>query len=653
MIFTLLSVALAIVGLVFAGWLKVSLQKQKIQNERIEKFSGLIRSGVASFLMKQFRLLAIFSAVIFLVLFFVPALSWKVGVAFLVGVLFLAICEFSVLKITTLANARVAEKFQDNENEAKRIAFSASAIIGLVVVGLGLLGVSVLYLVFNDSVIIFGFGFGASLAALFVRVGGGIFTKVADVGADLGGKAQSGLMEDDSRNPAVLADSVGDNVGDAAGLSADFFESYVNSLIAAMVFGAMLLPLFGSNALTLPIFLFGLGILVAVLGAFLIRFIKGNVESILNINVWLASLAMLIISFFAIKFLVSDIKVFYAFAPGLLAGLIICLITEYYSSEKNKPVQDLVLASQNGATINIISGLALGLKSVAVPVLAIGLAAYLANRFAGVYGLALASVGLLSILGSYLAAKIYGPIADNAESLARMAELGSEAKNGLAEFDASGNSASAVAKGLAISSTALVSLVLLFSFCSLANLSVLNLLNAKTLAGFLIGGALPFVFSALILKAVVKAAAKMAREVRRQLDEILAGEAEADYNKCLEIATTASLRQLVWPGLLAILSPVIFGFLLGPAGLAGLLAGAILTGFLLAVFMTSAGSAWDNAKKLIEAGNLGGRNDMALSAAIVGDTVGDPLKDTVGPALNIFLKLMAIVAIIIAPLLLL
>ncbi len=583
-------------------------------------------------------------------------IGWRVALAFVLGATFSGVAGNIGMRIATSANVRTAWATRRSIREGLTLAFSSGSVMGLTVVCLGLLGVSLLYLIFKEPTIIYGFGFGASSIALFARVGGGIYTKAADVGADLVGKVEKGIPEDDPRNPAVIADNVGDNVGDVAGMGADLFESYVDSIIAAMVLGVAAVTLFGTQAVTLPLGLAAAGIISSLVGNVVVRLARGGgLHAVLNRGIFTAAGFMAVASFFVVRHtMYPGSGVFFAILAGLVAGIVIGLITEYYTSAANRPAREIATASLTGAATNIISGLSLGMFSAIVPILVVCATIFLSYRFAGLYGIALSAVGMLSTLGITLATDTYGPVADNAAGIAEMARMGEETRRRAEELDAVGNTTAAIGKGFAIGSAALTALVLAVSYSQVVGLEAIDIIEPKVMIGLFVGGLLPFVFCSFAMKAVGRAAFGIVEEVRRQFREIegLAdGRAKPEYARCVEIVTGGALRQMVTPSLMAILAPVAVGFALGRAALGGLLAGAIVTGFLLAIMMANSGGAWDNAKKYIEAGNLGGKGSEPHKAAVVGDTVGDPFKDTAGPSLNILIKLMSIVALIIAPLL--
>ncbi len=599
--------------------------------------------------------------VAFLLYFILPD-GLKIAIAFVAGSILSIIAGRVGMYIATRGNVRTAWGVKKSLNEGLRVAFSSGLVTGLSVVGLAVLGITILYLIWGDPEIIYSFGFGASYVALFARVGGGIYTKAADVGADLVGKVEKGIPEDDPRNPAVIADLVGDNVGDVTGMSADLFESYVESIVAAMAIG---FASFISNKdafavndvvsiVLLPLALSAFGILASIGGAFFVRTgEKSNLYWALNKGAFITSVIMIIGSYFLIKWIINDVNIFYAALFGLMAGLIIGLSAEYYTSNSRKPTRSIAEASQTGPATNLIQGLAVGMWSTIIPVLSIGGAILGAYHFGGIYGIAISSVGMLSILTITLAADTFGSVADNAAGISEMAKMGKKVRRRAESLDSLGNTTAAIGKGFAIGSAALTSLVLYMSFAQLTGINIINVVSPPVIVGLFIGGLLPFMFCSLLMKAVGKAAFKMVEEVRRQFRQIkglLKGKAKPDYEKCISISTEAALREMVLPGILAVATPIVVGLVLGAEALGGLLVGKTVVGFLIAIFMANSGGAWDNAKKYIEEGNLGGKGSFAHKAAVVGDTVGDPFKDTAGPSLNILIKLTSIIAIVFVPL---
>ena len=657
----IISLAISLLALIFAGTLAWQIKKKKLREEgspealnKAKKIASFIHQGALVFLIKEYKILAGFVLIITVLLALSP-IGWQTALAFLLGSIFSALAGFVGLYIATLANLKTAWLVRKSLAKGLRMAFSSGAVMSMTVVGLGLLGISILYLIFKDPEIIYGFGFGASLVALFARVGGGIYTKAADVGADLVGKIERNIPEDDPRNPAVIADNVGDNVGGVAGMGADLFESYTNCIIAAMVLGVSITVVFGSQVITLSLLLASVGIIASFFGIFLTKFLKKfKPSNVLIFGTWFSSGLTAIASYFLIKYYFDSLYFFIAFLIGLISGIIIGLVTEHYTSIKAKPTQEVAQAAKTGAGTSIIAGLSLGFFSTLVPVFTVCAAIYFSYLIAGLYGIAISAVGMLSTLGITLATDCYGPVVDNAAGICQIAGLGDKARERAETLDAVGNTTAATGKGFAISSAALTALVLLVSFTQKTNLVNINIINPQVLIGLFIGGLLPFVFSSFSMKAVGKAASKMIGEVRRQFREIsglMEGKTQPDYKQCISISTEAALQQMIMPGLIAILTPLAIGFVLGPEALGSLLAGSLVVGFLLAVTMANAGGAWDNAKKFIEEGNFGGKGSEPHKAAVVGDVVGDPFKDASGPSLNILIKLMAIISLIIAPLL--
>lgn len=639
----------AVLALSSAGLLTRFILRQEQGSEKMREIAQAIQKGATAFLRREYKVVAVFNLVVMVLL--AVFINWQTAVAFSVGALFSAISGYIGMQISTRANIRTAQAARTDLSAALRIAFSSGAVTSFSVVGFGLLGLTILYYLFGDPRLIFGFGFGASAIALFARVGGGIFTKAADVGADLVGKVEVGIPEDDPRNPAVIADNVGDNVGDVAGMGADLFESYVGSIIAAMALG---LASFGPTGATLPLFIAAAGIPASLIGIFFVKTKEEKkINSALRNGLIISSVLVVIAAFLLVRTLLENLGVFYAIVAGLVSGVLIGLLTEYYTSYNYKPTQEIARASQTGAATNIISGFSTGMKSTVLPVLVLAGAIYLSFHFAGLYGIALAAVGMLSTLGMSLAVDAYGPVADNAGGIAEMSKLPAEVRRRTDALDAVGNTTAAMGKGFAIGSAALTALALFNTFSVEANLSSLSISNPQVMIGILIGGIIPFLFSSLTMTAVGNAAFEMIEEVRRQFREIsglINGEAPADYARCVDISTAAALKKMIWPTLLAILSPLVIGLVLGLNALGGMLAGATVSGVILAITLANAGGAWDNAKKYIELGNLGGKGSDTHKAAVTGDTVGDPFKDTSGPSLNILIKLMSIVSLVLVPL---
>ncbi|MBI2136690.1 sodium-translocating pyrophosphatase [Candidatus Woesearchaeota archaeon] len=656
----------AVIGLLFAGWLAKFISEQDAGNEKMQDIASKIHEGAMAFLKKQYSILAIFVAVVFVLVFYF--INAGTAISFVTGGFLSALAGFIGMQISTKANVRTTAAARKDLNSALKIAFSSGTVMALCVVGFGLLGLSILFWIFKDPNIIIGFGFGASSIALFARVGGGIYTKAADVGADLVGKVEVGIPEDDPRNPAVIADNVGDNVGDVAGMGADLFESYVGSIIAAMILGVVMYKtanIFGNPGVMFPLLLSAMGIIASIIGYFFVRIGKNQkeVHKAFNRGLIVASILVAAGSYFLAKMMFNNLGLFWSIITGLLTGILIGWNTEYYTDTGKKHVQSIAQASGTGPATTIIQGIVVGMHSTANTLIIISagifLSYYTGNLLgvegAGIYGIAIAGVAMLSTLGISLAIDAYGPVADNAGGIAEMSGLDKAVRGRTDLLDAAGNTTAAIGKGFAIGSAALTALALFSSYASAANLSIVNLINPKVIIGILLGGMLPFYFTALTMASVGKAAYAMVEEVRRQFKKIpglLAGKpgAKADYARCVAISTEGALKEMILPGLLTILSPIVFGVLFGAEALAGLLMGALVSGVSLAVFLANSGGAWDNAKKYIEGGKHGGKGSPHHKAAVIGDTVGDPFKDTSGPSLNILIKLMTIVSLVFLPL---
>ncbi len=667
--------AAAVLALAFAFFKARWVAKHDAGTDKMQEIAGYIREGALAFLAREYKVLAIFAVIVASAL---AAANWNseashplVAVAFLAGAICSALAGYFGMLVATSANVRTTNAARKGLNEALNVAFSGGTVMGMSVVGLGIIGLSGITIALQYTgwvgtdwnrimAVIGGFSMGASSIALFARVGGGIYTKAADVGADLVGKVEAGIPEDDPRNPAVIADNVGDNVGDVAGMGADLFESYVGSIVAAMVLAA---SVGNMPALFFPLIIAAAGIIVSIISTFFVRTKDGgNPQTALNIGTFMAAGVMIAVTAGLAYVIMPDgitlagieynyLGIFGAVVAGLVAGSLIGLITEYFTSEGGKPVHKIAAASETGAATNIISGLALGMHSTAIPVILIGACILVSFEFAGLYGIALAAIGMLCTTGIQLAVDAYGPIADNAGGIAEMSGLEPEVRERTDKLDAVGNTTAAIGKGFAIGSAALTALALFSAYITQAGIETINVAEPTILVGLMLGALLPYVFSALAMTAVGEAAFEMINEVRRQFREIpgiMEGTTPADHRRCVDIATSAAIKRMVLPGLIAVLAPVLVG-LYDKEALAGMLVGVTVSGILLAIFQSNAGGAWDNAKKHIEVGNFGGKGTEAHKASVVGDTVGDPFKDTSGPALNILVKLISVIALVLAP----
>jgi K(+)-stimulated pyrophosphate-energized sodium pump len=667
-----ITVLSGILGLAFAGFLAAYVLKHDEGSEQMREISAGIKEGALAFLGREYRILAIFVVAVTIILAIVPNLGPWVALSFFFGAVCSGLAGYVGMNTAIRSNSRTAEAARKSLNEGLRVAFRSGGVMGMSVVGIGVLGLSVMYFIFSEDPnflqIIPGFGMGASSVAIFARVGGGIYTKAADMGADLVGKVEKGIPEDDPRNAAVIADFVGDNVGDVAGMGADLFESYVDSIIATMTLCTIAFAVTMDNPLTpdlrtawhLPMLIAASGIISSIIGTLLVR--VGEVPKMEALLTALrrgtigASILTALLSFVCVYVLKADLGIFWAVLAGLVAGVLIGEATNYYTSYAYGPTQGISEACQTGPATAIVSGFANGLQSTLAPIIFVVIAITVAYRFADVYGVAIAGIGMLSTLGITLATDAYGPVADNSGGIVEMSGLPPEIRERTDALDSLGNTTAATGKGFAIGAAALTALALMLSYSQAVGIeaSEISLLDAKVIVGLFLGSMLPAVFCAMTLKAVGTASFAIINEVRRQFKEItglMEGTAKPEYGKCVDICTRSALKEMLAPGLITVVSPIVVGFILGPKALAGFLIGSIATGFILAIMMANAGGSWDNAKKWIEAGNYGGKGSEAHKAGVVGDTVGDPMKDTAGPSLNIMIKLMSIISLVFAPVL--
>jgi len=642
-----------LLSLGFAGFLVWSILRKPQGNEKMKDVASAIQEGAKAYLMRQYKTLVLF--VVLLAALIGWLLNVQTAIAFLAGVICSALAGYVGMMVSVRANLRTAEAAKNGLDEALGVAFRGGAVTGFTLVGLGLLGVTILYSLYTNLDVLIGFGFGASLISLFARVGGGIYTKAADVGADLVGKVEKGIPEDDPRNPAVIADNVGDNVGDCAGMAADLFESYAVTVIAAMLLAGMAAAGLGGKVfdyVMLPLGVAAVGALAAIAGTFMVRL--GSSKNVMH-ALYKGVITTAVLSAVGFYFIAPSMTLFYTMLVGVLATVLMFAITEYYTAKEHKPVQWVAESSRTGAGTNLISGLAVGLESTALPVLLIVAAIAVSYNFAGIYGIALAAAAMLSATAMVIALDAYGPITDNAGGIAEMSGLPDKVRKVTDELDSVGNTTKATTKGFAIAGAALGALALFAAFAEATKLTSINILNPAVVIGLFLGGLLPFIFASFLMRAVGTAAFEIVEEVRRQFRQIkglMSGKARPDYARCVDLATAGALKQLMIPGILAVASPIVVGYLFGVEALGGLLAGSIVSGFLLALMMATSGATWDNAKKYVEDGHFGGKGSDTHKAAVVGDTVGDPFKDTAGPSLNALIKVLNTVSLVFAGVLL-
>ncbi len=641
-----------VAALLYAFYKASTINKVDAGNDRMKEIASFIQEGAMAFLSREYKTLITFIAFIFIIIIF--AINWQTAVSFILGSLFSILAGYFGMRVATKANVRTTNAARESGmNKALDVAFSGGTVMGMTVVGFGLFGAGLLWILFrndpNAANYLTGFSFGASFVALFARVGGGIYTKAADVGADLVGKVEAGIPEDDPRNPAVIADNVGDNVGDVAGMGADLLESYIGAIISSITLGTFAYA--DGKGIIFSFLVSAVGIIASIVGTMFVKGKEGgNPQRALDMGTYASSVVVIIASFFLSKYILGNLKPFLAIVIGLVVGVVIAKITEYYTSGDYNPVKKIAEQSETGPATTIISGLSVGMQSTAYPIIVLAIGILAAYSFGGgLFGIALAAVGMLSTTGMTVAVDAYGPISDNAGGIAEMCELPHGVREITDKLDSVGNTTAAIGKGFAIGSAALTALALFASYTQVVGITSISLTDPKVIAGVFIGAMLPFLFSALTMSAVGKAAYSMIEEVRRQFREnpgIMNGTEKPDYARCVDISTSSSLKEMIVPGILAVVVPLLVGFLLGTEALGGLLAGGLVTGVLMAIMMSNAGGAWDNAKKYIESGTHGGKGSDAHKAAVVGDTVGDPFKDTSGPSINILIKLMTVVALV-------